>query len=44
MDGAGEAETGDGVAVGVENGSAEAGGLEGDLFGFDGIALAANFG
>lgn len=44
MDGAGEAEAGDGFAAGVENGGTEAGGLEDDLFGFDGVALAANFG
>ena len=43
MDGTGDAEAGDGFAAGVENGSAEAGGLEGDLFGFYGVALAANF-
>lgn len=44
MDGAGEAEAGDGFAAGVENGGAEAGGLQGDLLGFDGIALAFDLG
>lgn len=43
MDRAGEAEAGDGFGAGVEDGDAEAGGLEGDLFGFDGVALAADF-
>ena len=43
MDRAGEAEAGDGFGAGVEDGDAEAGGLEGDLFGFNGVALAADF-
>ena len=44
MAGAGGAEAGDGFAAGVETGVAEAGGLQGDLLGFDGIALAFDLG